>query len=231
MDKEHLLQFWRDFFTDLFVGSFIKLTLLSLAGFALGMAALAVFQQTGLADLEWPSWLETLILVCGFFWYGGFGVFHGLIASVIHIAGNKLREMVGGLHGLLDLLTREVIAKFPKFSKTIPKEELARQFDNIGEDFRAKLRLKRGITGLAGRVLFGTILKALKFFFLDDVAEELAKKPSNQITSSDIEHAVRRVGVEMVLSPITDNLILIQILNAVLIILAFALPFGILALF
>ena len=103
---------------------------------------------------------------------------------------------------------------------------MARQFDNIGKDFQYKLRLK-GITGWISSIIFWIILKALKILFLDSVSEELLKNPSDQITSSDIEHAVRRVGVEIILAPITDTLVLLQILNGVLMLLIFSIPFAI----
>ena len=100
------------------------------------------------------------------------------------------------------------------------------QFDNIGKDFQQKLRLK-GIIGLVSSLFFWVLLKALKILFLDSVAEELLKNPSDQLSSSDIEHAVRRVWVEIILAPITDSLFLFQIMNGVLIILSFIVPFGI----
>jgi len=226
MDKTQILQYWRQFFSDLFLGTFKKLFLFSLLGFVLGLLALFAFKSTMVASLDWDGWVKTLVLVLMFFWYGGFGVLHGLIHAVVHITEKKFTEMVVGLHDLLDHFTREVISRVPRFSKNIPKEELEKQFDNIGKDFQDKLRLK-GITGWVSSILFGIVLKALKFFFLNDVRAELVQKPADQITSSDIEHAVRRVGVEIILAPITDNLIILQILNGVLLILFFSIPFGI----
>lgn len=226
MDKPELIKFWQRFFTDLFIGTFKSFFVFSLCGLALGATALYGFKLTLLEELDWQPWIETLILVSAFFWFGGFGVLHGLIFSIIKIVGKKFTEMVGGLHDLLDLFTREVVSRIPRFSKNIPKEELAKKFDEIGKEFQAKLRLK-GITGWISSVLFGIILKALKFFFLDEVVEELQKNPADQITSSHIEHAVRRVGVNIILEPITDNLILLQILNGVLLILIFSVPFGV----
>jgi hypothetical protein len=226
MEKTQILQYWRQFFSDLFLGTFKKLFLFSLLGFLLGLLVLFAFKSTMVAGLDWEPWAKTLVLVLVFFWFGGFGVLHGLIHAVVQTVEKKFTEMVVGLHDLLDHLTREVISRVPKFSKNIPKEELERQFDNIGRDFQEKLRLK-GITGWVSSVLFGIVLKALKFFFLNDVRAELVQKPADQITSGDIEHAVRRVGVEIILAPITDNLILLQILNGVLTILSFAVPFGI----
>jgi len=69
------------------------------------------------------------------------------------------------------------------------------------------------------------ILKALKFFFLDQVVEELQKKETSEITSTDIEHAVRRVGTEVMISPITDNLFLIHAVNIALGVILFGIPF------
>ncbi len=226
MDKPTILKFWQSFFADLFLGTFKKLFLFSLMGIMLGLLALFIFKTTMVADLDWDGWVKTLVLIVFFFWFGGFGVLHGLLHAVILIAEKKIIEAVLGLHDLLDLFTREVIARIPKFNKNTPKEELSRQFDNIGKDFQQKLRLK-GIIGLVSSLFFWVLLKALKILFLDSVAEELLKNPSDQLSSSDIEHAVRRVGVEIILAPITDSLFLFQILNGVLIILSFIVPFGI----
>ena len=226
MDKPTILKFWQSFFADLFLGTFKKLFLFSLMGIMLGLLALFIFKSTMVADLDWDGWVKTLVLIVFFFWFGGFGVLHGLLHAVILIAEKKMIEAVLGLHDLLDLFTREVIARSPKFNKNTPKEELSRQFDNIGKDFQQKLRLK-GIIGLVSSLFFWVLLKALKILFLDSVAEELLKNPSDQLSSSDIEHAVRRVGVEIILAPITDSLFLFQILNGVLIILSFIVPFGI----
>ena len=76
--------------------------------------------------------------------------------------------------------------------------------------------------------VFERILKALKFFFLDEVVEELEKRPADEIRTSDIEHAVRRVGVGVILSPITDNIVLLQFLIGVLMVLTFGVPFALL---
>ena len=103
-------------------------------------------------------------------------------------------------------------------------------FDGIGKNFLEQLKLKRGVTAFLSRILFGTILKVIKFFFLDNVVEELSKKDSD-ITSSDIEHAVRRVGVEMVTAPILEKFLYLQIINFILFILIFGVPIGILILF
>lgn len=225
-DKTQILQYWRQFFSDLFLGTFQKFVLFSLLGFVVGLLTLFIFKLTMIAQLDWDTWVKTVVLVFTFFWFGGLGVLHGLLHAVILIAEKKFIEAVLGLHDLLDLFTREVIARIPKFNKNTPKEELSRQFDNIGKDFQNKLRLK-GIIGWISSLFFWVILKALKILFLDSVAEELRKNPSDHISSSDIEHAVRRVGVEIILAPITDSLFLFQILNGVLFILFFSIPFGI----
>ena len=226
MEKTQILQYWRQFFTDLFLGTFKKLFLFSLAGFIVGVMTLFAFKLIVLAELEWETWATTLVLLSSFLWFSGFGILHALIFAGAQIVEKKFVEAVRGLHDLLDLFTREVISRIPKIDKSTPKEEMARQFDNIGKDFQNKLRLK-GITGWISSILFGIILKALKFFFLDNVAEELSQKPSDQITSSDIEHSVRRVGVEIILSPITDSLLYLQILNGIFMLLTFSIPFAI----
>jgi hypothetical protein len=224
MEKPQILQFWQKFFADLFLGTFKKLFLFSLAGFAVGLMTLLAYKWIVLAELEWDAWVKTLILLSGILWYGGFGVLHAWFFAVAQVMEKKFIEAVHGLHDLLDLFTREVIARIPKFNKSTPREEIERQFDNIGKDFQNKLRLK-GITGWVSSIIFWIILKALKILFLDSVAEELLKNPSHQITSSDIEHAVRRVGVEIILAPITDTLVLLQIGNGILMLLTFSIPF------
>jgi len=226
MEKPQIFQFWQKFFADLFLGTFKKLFLFSLAGFAVGLLTLLAYKWIVLTELEWENWIKILILLSGILWYGGFGVLHAWIFAVAQVMEKKFIEAVHGLHDLLDLFTREVIARIPKFNKSTPREEMERQFDNIGKDFQNKLRLK-GITGWISSIIFWIILKALKILFLDSVAEELLKNPSDEITSSDIEHAVRRVGVEIILAPITDTLVLLQIGNGFLMLLTFSIPFAI----
>ena len=76
-----------------------------------------------------------------------------------------------------------------------------------------------------GNILFGFILKGLCFMFLDEIAVTLSSKPKNKITASDIESAARRVGVNTLLSPITDQFFLIYILIFVLMIFSLGFPF------
>ncbi len=228
MNKPELIQFWQKFFADLFLGTIANLFLFGLLGMGLGLTFLLIFKSQVLGSLDWQGWIEMILLILSFLWFGGWGVVSALLFSIIQTVRKKFTEAVGGLHDLLDLFTREVMKRIPRYSKTTPKAELDKQFDNIGNEFKEKLRLKKGVLGWVSSMIFGVMLKALKFFFLDDVVEELKKKPSGEITSSDMEHAVRRVGVDMILSPITDNLFIIQIVIGVIILLTFSMPFALL---
>ena len=230
MSKEEIINYWRRFFTDLLVGTFKKLLLFGLTGFVLGLISLFIMDHFVMEELEWSTWIVSTVLVLSFGWYTGFGVFYGLIACIIQTSSKKITEALAGLHDLLDLLTHGVVEKIPRFNKNIPRNQLEDTFDGIGKNFLEQLRLKRGVTAFLSRILFGTILKVIKFFFLDNVVEELSKKESD-ITSSDIEHAVRRVGVEMVTAPILEKFLYLQILNFILFTLSFAVPIGILLLF
>ena len=230
MSKEEIITYWQRFFTDLLVGTFKKLLLFGLTGFILVLISLFIMDHFVMEELEWSTWIVSTVLVLSFGWYTGFGVFYGLIACIIQTSSKKITEALTGLHDLLDLLTHGVVEKIPRFNKNIPRNQLEDTFDEIGKNFLEQLRLKRGVTAFLSRILFGTILKVIKFFFLDNVVEELSKKESD-ITSSDIEHAVRRVGVEMVTAPILEKFLYLQILNFILFTLSFAVPIGILLLF
>ena len=230
MSKEEIITYWRRFFTDLLVGTFKKLLLFGLTGFALGLIGLFIMDHFVMEELEWDTWIISTVLVFSFGWYTGFGVFYGLIACIIQTSSKKITEALAGLHDLLDLLTHGVVEKIPRFNKNIPRNQLEDTFDGIGKNFLEQLRLKRGVTAFLSRMIFGTILKIIKFFFLDNVVEELSKKEGD-ITSSDIEHAVRRVGVEMITEPIIEKFLYLQILNFILFALSFGVPVGILLLF
>ena len=230
MSKEEIINYWRRFFTDLLVGTFKKLLLFGLTGFVLGLISLFIMDHFVMEELEWSTWIVSTVLVLSFGWYTGFGVFYGLIACIIQTSSKKITEALAGLHDLLDLLTHGVVEKIPRFNKNIPRNQLEDTFDGIGKNFLEQLRLKRGVTAFLSRILFGTILKVIKFFFLDNVVEELSKKESD-ITSSDIEHAVRRVGVEIVIGPILEKFLYLQIFNFILFTLSFAVPIGVLLLF
>ena len=230
MKKEEIISYWRKFFADLLVGTFIKLLLFGLIGFILGLTGLFIMYHFVMEELEWSTWIISTVLVFSFGWYTGFGTIFGLLACVIQTSSKKITEALAGLHNLLDLLTHGVVEKIPRINKNIPRNQLEDTFDGIGKNFLEQLKLKQGVTAFLSRILFGTILKVIKFFFLDNVVEELSKKDSD-ITSSDIEHAVRRVGVEMVTAPILEKFLYLQIINFILFILIFGVPIGILILF
>ena len=156
------------------------------------------------------------------------GMLHSWIACTLHLLGKKLREALSGLQELLDWLTREVIGRFPKFQKNIPKHELAEKYDQVGSELRQKLKQRGGMAGFSYGLLFAVILKALRFFFLDEVVEEIHKQNKDEVTSADIEHAVRRVGTEVMIAPITDSIFLFQIVNIAIGLALIALPFSLL---
>ena len=228
MNKQQVLDFWIGFFKDLLIGTFKNLFLFGLSGLSLGLLATYLFNLQVLDTTEWSGWLELIILMVVGISYLGLGVFHGWIACSLHLLSKKMREALSGLQELLDWLTREVIGRFPKFQKNIPKHELAQKYDQIGDELRQKLKQRGGLTGFFTGLLFGVILKALRFFFLDEVVEELHRKNKEEITSADIEHAVRRVGTEVMIAPITDNLFLLQIVNFIIGMIWFALPYSLL---
>ncbi len=228
MNKSQILDYWVVFFRDLLLGTLKKIFLFSFAGLGLGILAIMAFDSQVLEMADWSGWLETSILALTSLWFLGMGVLHGWIAAALQVMTQKIREGLEGLQQLLDWLTREVIGRIPKFQKNIPKSELEEKYDQVGGELLSKLKQKGGITGFFSGVLFRVILKVLKFFFLDQVVEDLQKKDKTEITSADIEHAVRRVGTEVMISPLTDNLFLIHIFNVLLGLLFFGLPFGLL---
>ncbi len=228
MNKQQILDFWIGFFKDILIGTFKNLFLFGILGFSLGALATYGFDLKVIDIAEWNVWLEGAILILVGVGYLSLGLMHGWISCSLHLLGKKMREALTGLQELLDWLTREVIGRFPKFQKNIPKHELAEKYDQIGNDLRQKLKQRGGITGFSSGILFGVILKALRFFFLDEVVEELQKKDKEEITSADIEHAVRRVGTEVMIAPIIDNLFLLQTVNIIIGLFFFALPFSLL---
>ena len=228
MDSPKILDYWISFFRDLVVGSLKKLFIFGFAGLGLGILSILNFDSKVLDVAEWNSWLETSIFILVSLWYLGIGVLHSLIACALHVMIQKLKEGLEGLQQLLDWLTREVIGRTPKLQKNIPRSEFEKKYDQVGNELKTKLKQKSGLTSFFSAILFGVILKALKFFFLDQVVEELQKKETSEITSTDIEHAIRRVGTEVMISPITDNLFLIHAVNMALGIILFGIPFGLL---
>ena len=228
MEKSKILDYWISFFRDLLVGTLKKLFIFGFAGLGLGILSILNFDSKVLDVAEWNSWLETSIFILVSLWYLGIGVLHSLIACALHVMIQKLKEGLEGLQQLLDWLTREVIGRTPKLQKNIPRSEFEKKYDQVGNELKTKLKQKSGLTSFFSAILFGVILKALKFFFLDQVVEELQKKETSEITSTDIEHAVRRVGTEVMISPITDNLFLIHAVNIALGIILFGIPFALL---
>jgi hypothetical protein len=222
MAKSDVITFWQNFFTDLLTGTIKDLFIFIFSGLVLGMASVYFLHHFFIAEGSMWRWF---IVPSALVWYGAFGIAHGLASCFALITYRKLSEMVGGLHDLLDLLSKEVIGKFSTFDKNITKEELSRKFDQFGQQFLEDLRLKKGLIYLPARVIYSTILRGLKYFFLNDIIAELEKKPSHEISSADIENAVRRVGVQLLLSPIQDNFILLQILNCAFMIITFGAPF------
>ena len=228
MDSLKILDYWISFFRDLLLGTLKKLFVFGFAGLGLGILSILTFDSKVLDVAEWNSWLETTIFILVSLWYLSIGVLHSLIACALHVMIQKLKEGLEGLQQLLDWLTREVIGRIPKLQKNIPRSEFEKKYDQVGNELKIKLKQKSGLASFFSGILFGVILKALKFFFLDQVVEELQKKETSEITSTDIEHAVRRVGTEVMISPITDNLFLIHAVNITLGILLFGIPFGLL---
>ena len=225
MDSPKILDYWISFFRDLLVGTLKKLFIFGFVGLGLGILSILNFDSKVLDVVEWNSWLETSIFILVSLWYLGIGVLHSLIACALHVMIQKLKEGLEGLQQLLDWLTREVIGRTPKLQKNIPRSEFEKKYDQVGNELKTKLKQKSGLTSFFSGILFGVILKALKFFFLDQVVEELQKKETSEITSTDIEHAVRRVGTEVMISPITDNLFLIHAVNITLGAILFGIPF------
>ena len=171
------------------------------------------------------GWAYWIFLTLALLWYGLFGLFHGLAASFCVSASRKLAGMIGGFHDLFDLLSREVLRKFSGLDQSVPKEVMEEKFNDLGREFLRDLRLRGGVAGFLGAMFFALILRGLRFLFLDEVAEELSRRPGRQLAPRDIESAVRRVGVDKILAPITEPLLWIQILNIVLIAITFGIPF------
>ena len=187
MNKSQILDYWFSFFRDLLLGTLKKLFFFGFTGLGLGILTAIAFDSKVLDAADWSGWLETSILFLAALWYLAFGVFHGWVACVLQVMIQKLREALEGLQQLLDWLTREVINRIPKFQKNIPKSELEKKYDQVGGELLVKLKQKGGITGFFSGILFGVILKVLKFFFLlliiDRKNDEERKKRRNTIVS------------------------------------------------
>ncbi len=224
-DKNKVLVYWQKFFADLLIGTFVNLFLLGTAGFVAGMIGTYSLKEVYIWQADWSGWLQWLVLITALLWYGLWGTLHGALASIVHTARGKLKQMVDGLHDLLDILVSGVMSHYPDINKSIPREELARKFDEVGKKFLEELKLKSGPINWMKGLFFRVILRVLKFLFLDDVMEELNKKGKEHLDRADIESAVRRVGVEFVISTLTDQMLILQGLNILLLALTFGLPF------
>ena len=225
LEKPAVIAYWRKFFVDLLVGTVISIILFGIAGFSFGIATATMFAIFYVLPLEISGFLEWMIIILATLWLAILGGFHGLVACFIKVVSKKMSEMVLGLHDLLDILVSEVMFSYIGTNEKIPKKELAEKFDNVGNKFLEDLKLKKGMFRFMYRIIFSVILKVLKFIFLDDVVEELRKRKSDQLGKSDIESAIRRVGVEFVVSSIKDNLIILHVVNGVLMLITLSIPF------
>lgn len=225
MDRKALVTYWKNFFADLFVGSILRLALYIGCGCLAGAFSTFLLKTTSLDSLQISAWLEWLCLALVLVWNIGFGFFHGFLGAAIQTINQKLCEVTVGLQDLLDILSKEVLDKLYSLNKTYQKEEAARIFSQMGDKFLKSLELKGGIQGIFGYLIFGFIIKVLRFLFLNEISERLLAKPGSMATTADIESAVRRVGVNKMLEPIGDNLALAQVVNVVLFCLSFGLPF------
>ncbi len=225
MDKIDLISYWRKFFSDLLVGTFKTFFFYGLMGGLAGGIAFIVIKAFYISISEWSAWVQWVCLMFALMWYGFWGIFHGFVAGILKVLGKKLGEMVHGLQDLMDFLVGGVLAGFPKVNKTFSKGELDQKFDELGQKFMKDLKLKGGLINWIKRILFLTILKVLKFMFLDDIKLELDKKNKSELTRADIESAVRRVGVEFFVSTIHEKFLIFHILNIALALITFFLPF------
>ena len=176
MNTSRILDYWLTFFRGLFLGTLKNFLLFGFTGFGLGILSTIGFDSQLLDTADWSEWLETLILLFASIWYLSLGILHGLISCALHVMIQKIREAIEGLQQLLDWITREVIDRIPKFQKNILRSELEEKYDQAGNELRRKLKQEGGLVGLFSGILFGVILKVLKFFFFDQVIEELKKK-------------------------------------------------------
>ena len=226
MNNNQIALYWTKFFADLFLGTGKNLGLFSGVGWVVGVLAATCLGPGKTEAQNWNFFAEWATFIFTFLWFLLFGCFHGILTSLFITSQKKLTEAVLGMHDLLDLLSKQVLERIPKFSNKVPKEELAQKFDSIGQEFLEKLKLKKGIIYFPVLITYAIILKILKYLFINDVVEELRKKQGDHLTSADIESALRRVGVERILSPIDDYFMLTHFLNLVLFLITFGLPFA-----
>ena len=224
-DRAHVIRYWQKFFADLLLGTFLYLFLFSAGGVCLGLMATGLLNSGYIIPSGWSVWLDWLVFLVALGWQGLFGWAHGLIACTLWVAGKKLKEALLGLHDLLDILANGVVASYPNLDRQTPKKELEEKFEKLGHKFLEDLKLKGGPISFAKRMIFLVILKILKFFFINDFLEEIRKKNKDDLSRADIESAVRRVGVDILLSPLTDYLFILHGVNGVALLGTLGLPF------
>ena len=207
------------------IGSIFRLTLYIGIGILLGFFSTFLVKSISLDTLQISVWLKIVCISIALIWNISFGIFHSFFGAAIQIINRKISEVTDGLHDLCDLLSKEVLTKLNSLNKIYQKEEAAQIFSQMGNQFLKSLKLKRGIQGVLGYLIFSFIIKILKVFFLNEISEQLLKSPNNKTTTEDIENVVRRVGVNKMIEPISDNLALAQIANAILFFLTFGFPF------
>lgn len=96
MDRQKVIDYWAQFFTDLFVGTLKNLFLFGTSGLLLSIASLLIFKSVFLDVVDWNIWAETGLLVLSVFWYCGLGVALALLACVIHTTGKNWRKWSEG---------------------------------------------------------------------------------------------------------------------------------------
>jgi len=173
MDRPQLIAFWKNFFSDLFLGTVRRLFVSGFLGAALGLGALALFNTQALATKDLSPLLEWGILLPSLFWFAGLGLLGSLIAAALHIGSRKLQQARDGLNDLLDLLSHQVLGRFPKVSRDIPRDKLEMEFERLGREFKSQLKLKKSLKGALAAFLFGWVIRSLESFSLDDVLGEI----------------------------------------------------------
>lgn len=113
MDRPQLVAYWRNFFSDLLVGTFKSLFLFSTAGLTLAALSGWGLDTWFLDPTGWNMAVQWLILILALVWLLPLGMFHGLVASALATVGKKLKEAVNGLHDLLDILVKGVFSHYP----------------------------------------------------------------------------------------------------------------------
>ena len=228
MNKQTLIAYWEKFFRDLFVGSLIRLICYTGFGCCVGILSTFLFNLTSLNFLETSDWIKWISFGLVFIWNISFGFLHSFFLATIQIITQKLSEVTLGLQALLDLLSKEVLTKIKTLNKSYQKEDAARIFSQMGDNFLKNLELRGGLQGLLGSLFFGFIIKVLRFLFLKEIADRLLSIPGTEAATSDIESAVRHVGINKILEPIGDNLALAQFANFIFFLLSFGFPFFVL---